>query len=189
MDTFANNTFETGEPFGFAINRSYIEWSDPVFVTQNITGIDITLHDTSEQQIKRIDYTVNRSTGAMPLTVQFSDNSTGDMSAWFWDFGDGTNSTLRNPVHTYVQPGNYTVTFEIYDSWLMYGKEGYIDVFGRGDFNGNGRVDIGDVTRVAYMVVGLTPVDYAADFDGSGLVNVGDAAKIAWYYVGKVPVL
>lgn len=27
-----------------------------------------------------------------------------------WDFGDGTGSTDRNPIHTYAQPGTYTVT-------------------------------------------------------------------------------
>ena len=59
----------------------------------------------------------------------------------------------------------------------------------RGDFNGNGYVDIGDASRVAYMVVGLTPVDPAADFNGTGTVDVGDAAKIAYYLVGKIPEL
>ncbi len=58
-----------------------------------------------------------------------------------------------------------------------------------GDFNGNNNVDIGDTARVAYMVVGLTPVDMAADFNGAGVVDIGDAAKIAWYIVGKVPAL
>lgn len=59
----------------------------------------------------------------------------------------------------------------------------------RGDFNGNGIVDIGDCARVAYMVVGKTPVDMAADFNGDGKVDVADAAKIAYYLVHKIPVL
>jgi PKD repeat protein len=56
----------------------------------------------------------------------------------------------------------------------------------RGDLNGNGEVDIGDVARVAHMVVGLTPVDTGADFNGNGGVDAGDAAKIAWFSVGKI---
>jgi len=56
----------------------------------------------------------------------------------------------------------------------------------RGDFNGNGVVDIGDVSRVAYMIVGLTPMDPAADFNGTGTVDVADAAKIAYYLGGKI---
>ncbi|MFQ6063675.1 MAG: dockerin type I repeat-containing protein, partial [Methanosarcinales archaeon] len=55
-----------------------------------------------------------------------------------------------------------------------------------GDFNGNGRVDIGDATYVAYMVVGKVPEDLKADFNGNGRVDIGDAAKIAYYLVGKI---
>ncbi|MFA5415846.1 MAG: hypothetical protein WC295_10140, partial [Methanoregula sp.] len=59
----------------------------------------------------------------------------------------------------------------------------------RGDFNGNGFVDIGDTARVAYMVARLTPVDMAADFNFVGTVDIGDASKIACYLVGKVAAL
>ena len=37
-------------------------------------------------------------------------NATGQCETFFWDFGDGTTSTLENPVHTYSTPGTYTVT-------------------------------------------------------------------------------
>ena len=42
-----------------------------------------------------------------PYTVNFVNSSRGD--DFFWDFGDGTTSTLRDPQHTYTQPGHYTV--------------------------------------------------------------------------------
>lgn len=48
-----------------------------------------------------------------PLVVEFSDASTGGNNIRHWDFGDGTTSTLSNPVHTYMQPGNYTVLLTI----------------------------------------------------------------------------
>ncbi|KAF5048492.1 hypothetical protein DSECCO2_449600 [anaerobic digester metagenome] len=59
----------------------------------------------------------------------------------------------------------------------------------KGDFNENGVVDIGDVAKVAYMVVGKTDADPAADFNGNGAVDIGDAAKIAYYFVGKIVAL
>lgn len=48
-----------------------------------------------------------------PLTVRFTDASTGNVTAWAWDFGDGQTSTERNPTHTYAAPGDYTVRLEV----------------------------------------------------------------------------
>ena len=48
------------------------------------------------------------TTGCAPYTVEF--RNTGRGSSFFWDFGDGTTSTLRNPTHTYTDGGVYTIT-------------------------------------------------------------------------------
>jgi PKD repeat protein len=50
------------------------------------------------------------TSGVAPLTVQFTDASSGLVDAWAWDFGDGTSSTLPSPGHVYTTPGTYTVT-------------------------------------------------------------------------------
>ncbi len=42
-------------------------------------------------------------------TVYFTDNSSGGANSWYWDFGDGNNSTQQNPTHVYNTPGDYTV--------------------------------------------------------------------------------
>lgn len=43
-----------------------------------------------------------------PLTVSFINAST-DAVSFLWDFGDGSSSTLSDPVHTYAVDGVYTV--------------------------------------------------------------------------------
>jgi PKD repeat protein len=45
-----------------------------------------------------------------PLTVAFSDASTGNVTSYYWNFGDGTYSALKNPVHTYTYPATFTVS-------------------------------------------------------------------------------
>ena len=45
--------------------------------------------------------------------VQFTDESTGGAVAWAWDFGDGGNSTLQNPTHSYATGGSFTVTLTV----------------------------------------------------------------------------
>ena len=52
-------------------------------------------------------------TGNAQLTVSFTDQSTGSPTHWNYNFGDGINSTSKNPVHTYRFPGVYTVTLTV----------------------------------------------------------------------------
>ena len=62
---------------------------------------------------------MNRDEGCVPLTVDFHDDSTalpGTISAWLWQFGDGTTSTTQHPSHTYTLPGVYQVTLTVTDS-------------------------------------------------------------------------
>lgn len=48
-------------------------------------------------------------------TVSFTDLSS-SATGWFWDFGDGYQSTLQHPEHTYQQTGNYLVCLTVADS-------------------------------------------------------------------------
>lgn len=50
------------------------------------------------------------TSGAAPLTVNFTDLSTGSPTSWSWNFGDGGTSTAQNPSHVYAAGGAYNVT-------------------------------------------------------------------------------
>jgi PKD repeat protein len=50
------------------------------------------------------------TSGNTPLTVSFSDLSTGNPTSWSWTFGDGGSSTAQNPSHQYGGAGTYTVS-------------------------------------------------------------------------------
>ncbi|ACL17263.1 Carbohydrate binding family 6 [Methanosphaerula palustris E1-9c] len=76
------------------------------------------------------NFTSNATAGQTPFTVQFTDQSS-DASGYQWQFGDGTTSADKNPVHTYSHPGTYSVTLTItsgdYGS-VFTEKSGYITV-------------------------------------------------------------
>lgn len=74
--------------------------------------------------------------GTAPLTVQFTDKSTGYPGTWLWDFGDGSTSTQRNPSHTYQYAGAYDVVLTVTKTRVgttvtsTHEENGYITVIG-----------------------------------------------------------
>jgi PKD repeat protein len=59
------------------------------------------------------NFTSSVTSGKAPLTVTFTDKSTGTPGVWKWSFGDGTTSTLKNPTHKYSKAGVYTVSLTV----------------------------------------------------------------------------
>ena len=76
-------------------------------------------------------------TGNAPLSVDFSDLSTNNPTAWSWDFGDTNTSTAQNPNHIYTISGTYTVTLLVSNS------------------SGNDTI-----TKINYITVNAPPPEY-----------------------------
>ncbi|MBP1655721.1 MAG: Por secretion system C-terminal sorting protein [Bacteroidetes bacterium] len=51
--------------------------------------------------------------GSAPLVVSFVNKSWEGSRSFLWDFGDGSTSNEINPAHTYLAPGNYSVTLSV----------------------------------------------------------------------------
>jgi PKD repeat protein len=81
-------------------------------------------------------------TGSPGMTANFTDASTGVVSSWAWDFGDGSTSTTQNPSHSFANPGAYSITLTV---------------------TGSGGID--SERKVGYVVVGQPPpvADFVAD--------------------------
>ena len=48
--------------------------------------------------------------------VFFTDLSTGNITRWLWDFGDGGTSTSRNPIHQYGDTGLFTIRLIVWNN-------------------------------------------------------------------------
>ncbi|THU39274.1 T9SS type B sorting domain-containing protein [Niastella caeni] len=57
-------------------------------------------------------FTPNVTIGCPPLAVTFN-NQSQNTDAWKWTFGDGGTATSANPVYTYNNAGDYTVTLMV----------------------------------------------------------------------------
>ncbi len=115
--------------------------------SSQITGTDTIIKagyiTVTEESGIVADFSATPTYGQKPLTVQFTDTSTGNPTMWAWDFGDGQTSMVANPSHTYTDAGIYTVTLTA--SSQISGtdtitKDGYITVTEQGgivaDFSG-----------------------------------------------------
>jgi len=69
--------------------------------------------------------------GFAPLNVSFT--AIFDGTSYLWDFGDGNASTLRNPTHTYQNPGSYSVLLVVVNGGVPYifTRSNYISVIPR----------------------------------------------------------
>lgn len=48
--------------------------------------------------------------------VHFTDNSTGNVDQWFWDFGDTLSSEEQNPAHVFNGLGKFSVTLVVWSN-------------------------------------------------------------------------
>ena len=162
---------------GFGFNITY----DPGVV--HITNIRL----NSSIEGSTLYTNISNSTGKANIGITSLDNITFTNATGIVDL---TISTVGAPgSSTALSTLNAEWTDATWASNSLAVIPGSVTITMKGDFNQNGRVDIGDVTRVAYMGVSLLPADPFADFNGDGYINGADAAKIAYYYVGKIPAL
>ncbi len=77
-------------------------------ITDNITGCQNTATVIVTQANVAATFTANPTSGVSPLTVNFTDQSTG-ANTWNWNFGDSNSSSSQNPTNTF-NTGTYTVT-------------------------------------------------------------------------------
>ena len=143
-------------------------------------------------------FTANATAGAPPLSVQFTDTSTGTgIAAWAWDFNNDMiiDSTSRNPIYTYTSLGTYSVNLTVTGT---YGKDSEvktsfinitakvasnIGIYQNGawylDSNGNGAWDAGTDPAYNFGAPGWTPL--TGDWNGDGTTNVGVYRNGTWY--------
>ena len=76
------------------------------------TAYGDTISFTTSKKINA-EFDASPTSGYLPLSVQFTDRSTGDINSWSWDFGDGGTSTVQYPSYTYNDPGSYSVTLTV----------------------------------------------------------------------------
>jgi len=80
----------------------------------NSTGFDVTTTViTIIPEPVEVDFFASPTVGLVPLSVVFTNTSTGDFTTNLWRFGDGITSTLEHPQHIYENAGVFTVSLTV----------------------------------------------------------------------------
>lgn len=90
------------------------------------------LHGTAQAQLKA-DFSVDKIGGCSPLTVSFTNKSTGTSSntTYKWDFGNGNTSGVINPGAIYHGEKVYTVTLTVQEGSQSSVKTQQITVYSK----------------------------------------------------------
>ena len=111
--------FGDGSPVSSTANVTHV-YTIPGTYTANLTVTNDVSSDSMLQTITVVEpatpianFTSNCTAGHQPLSVAFTDTSTGVRTSWVWDFGDGNTSKLQNPEHEYSAVGSYSVTLTV----------------------------------------------------------------------------
>ena len=111
--------------------------------------------------------------GTAPLTLAFTDTSTGDDLKYTWDFGDGDSSTLKNPTHTYVNQGFYSCILTVENKNGSNQASEAIQVNAPGSYNGNGN---GNGNGYGCFIAG-TLIQLPSSTIAIEYIKVGDVVK------------
>jgi len=87
-------------------------------VTLTITGTQGSVSKTSPDRVlvtrkPEARFNSDIRSGAPPQIVHFTDQSTGTITAWLWNFGDGSTSNEKNPTHTFTESKTYNITLTV----------------------------------------------------------------------------
>lgn len=98
-----------------------IVWQDYRNTDPNEYYCEIYMYDFSDKSVVPFASFTNNVTsgsGNVPLTVLFTDTSTGgEPASWYWDFGDGiTSKHSQTATHTFARTGTYNVIMTVTNS-------------------------------------------------------------------------
>src|SRR5262249_22318721 len=78
-------------------------------VTYDTATKTVVLSDFTATAVLAADFSANPTNGLAPLAVTFVNLTSGAASGYLRNVGDASVGAAANPVHTYPNPGTYTV--------------------------------------------------------------------------------
>jgi PKD repeat protein len=120
-------------------------------------------------------FSASPTSGTAPLTISFNNTSTGNITAWSWNFGDGGTSSVKNPSHIYTTAGRtYAVSLTAMGPGGASDKESkssYITVTSNSSGGGGGGSTTGLVGAYNFEEASGTTVADASSQSNKGTIS------------------
>ena len=98
-----------------AVGSTQVQFDSVITADSNGQEIPVTAVDLNLEIVGTIaEFSGTPTEGPAPLTVNFTNLSSGDYDACTWNFGHSSGSNLcENQSHVYTAPGTYTVELTV----------------------------------------------------------------------------
>ena len=120
------------------------------------------------------DFSIIQNDYSSPSPITFTNQSTGVIGWFLWDFGDGNTSIEENPTHQYTTDGPHTVTLTVLDyngnpiSRTIENLISFNNSIILGDMNTDTSINILDIVMMINLILNNI-------YDYSGILNlIGD---------------
>lgn len=141
-------------------------------------------------------FTPSAQFGCPPLVVNFTDQSTGGVNSWHWEFDNGNVSNQQNPVESFTSPGVYNVLEIVSNGTTTDSQTMQIRVYqpptdSFTSFNNIGCANpCHNVSFINLTVPGASPVtQYAWDFGDGSLAVQGTNVSHCYTQTGTFSVI
>ncbi len=102
-------TYQNIDPI---VELNAVEYHNMELVVNNHKkSVHLNLNFQAEQfyELPKSDFRWSYPDCQQYLKTQFNNRSKGKIDSYYWEFGDGTTSTQKDPLHYYPSAGNYSV--------------------------------------------------------------------------------
>ncbi|UCC43805.1 MAG: PKD domain-containing protein [Candidatus Zixiibacteriota bacterium] len=151
-------------PWGYTMPENIMSYAPDscqfLFTDQQISRMRCWLFDRLRGWVMATEFSGEPTFGGTPLKVQFHGEPIKEVTEWSWEFGDGSVSTVSDPMHTYHQPGVYNVALDVNtpEGWFPYAKEGFVTVHADTIMVVNTMANPGESARVDISIRNFLPV-------------------------------
>lgn len=182
LNAYDSQTIKLGVSNTFAPGTYY------AIVFENTNAIKLALYPGDEEGMNALRPTISYNEETQIVTI----SGTIDGASYYYTI-DGTDPTIESTLYTEPFMVTNNATIKAIAAWgdmVVSNSRSYVVSTIKGDTNGDGTIDIADVTAIINFILGNPSDTFAenlADMNGDNVVDIFDAMLLLNYIINYIP--